>query len=181
MPIHVVEKDVTDERGTLLAFLAGQRGGLRRALLGLTAEQAASVPSASEMSLHALLKHVIQAETGWIEWAKGNAPKSFEETTERWQQGWRPTEEETVEVLLARWDEAAAATERFIRSVDLESTFELPPAPWFPKEASLSMRWLLLHLIEEIARHAGHADIIRETIDGKTAFELVAQEQGEDA
>ena len=40
------------------------------------------------------------------------------------------------------------------------------------------MRWLLLHLVEEIARHAGHADIIRESLDGETAFELVAQEQG---
>lgn len=79
---------------------------------------------------------------------------------------------------LAFWDGVAHETEEFIRSVgSLDDTFPLPEAPWFPK-GEVSMRWLMLHLVEEFARHAGHADIIRESLDGKTAFELVAQEQG---
>ncbi|MCA6092278.1 DinB family protein [Streptomyces sp. SCA3-4] len=176
MPTHVIEKNVSDERGTLLDFLEAQRGGMRRSVLGLTAEQAAAVPSASELSLHALLKHTIQAESNWIERARGaQATQSFEEAMEGWQAGWKPTEEETVAVLLARWAEVAAETERFIRSVPLEDTFALPEAPWFPK-GNVSMRWVMLHLIEEVARHAGHADVIRESIDGKTAFELVDEE-----
>ncbi|MGK5636930.1 DinB family protein [Streptomyces sp. URMC 126] len=179
MPTHVVEKDVSDERGTLLAFLEAQRGGIRRALLGLTAEQALSRPSVSEMSLAGLLKHVDQAESNWLTLAGGDVPDiSFDEAMKQFEAGWRPEERETVPALLARWEETAAAVERFIRAVpSLEDTFALPDAPWFPKGSRVSMRWLLVHLIEEVARHAGHADIIRESIDGKTAFELVEEEQ----
>ncbi|MFI9206238.1 DinB family protein [Streptomyces sp. NPDC053048] len=176
MPTHVVEKNVADECGTLLAFLDAQRGGVRRSVLGLTDEQASTRPSASELSLRALLKHVIGAEREWVERARGMAPESFEESMAGWEEGWRPSEEETVAVLLARWDEVAARTERFVRSAALEDTFPLPEAPWLPQASRVSMRWLLLHLIEEIARHAGHADIVRESIDGKTAFELVDEE-----
>lgn len=69
--------------------------------------------------------------------------------------------------------------EGFIRSVpSLDDTFPLPEAPWFPKDERVSMRWLLAHLVEEHARHAGHADIIRESLDGRTAFELVAEAGG---
>jgi hypothetical protein len=60
----------------------------------------------------------------------------------------------------------------------LNDTFPLPDQPWFPDGEAVSMRWLLLRLITETARHAGHADIVRESLDGKTAFELVAQQQG---
>ncbi|MEU7601247.1 superoxide dismutase [Ni] [Streptomyces sp. NPDC041003] len=52
----------------------------------------------------------------------------------------------------------------------LDDTFPLPPAPWFPKDGKVSMRWMLLHLVEEFARHAGHADIIRESLDGTRAM-----------
>jgi len=51
--------------------------------------------------------------------------------------------------------------------------------PWFPKDVSAwSVRWVLLHLIEETARHAGHADILRESIDGATALPLMAAAEG---
>jgi hypothetical protein len=47
--------------------------------------------------------------------------------------------------------------------------------PWFPKgQKSWSVRWVILHVINELARHAGHADIVRETIDGATMYELIA-------
>ncbi|MBZ6477655.1 DinB family protein [Streptomyces griseocarneus] len=177
MPTHVVEKNVADERGTLLDFLDAQRGGIRRSVLGLTDEQADATPSASELSLRALLKHAVDGERSWVDRARGLAPENFEESMAQWQAGWRPTEDETVAALLARWDEVAADTERFVLSVNLEDTFPLPDAPWFPQASSVSVRWLLLHLIEEIARHAGHADIVRESLDGKTAFELLAEQQ----
>lgn len=174
MPTLVIEKDTGDELGTLLAFLDAQRGGVRRALHGLTEEQAASRPSASEMSLAGLLKHLVHVEHNWVNRAQG-IELDREEAMKRFQEAWHPAEGETVAALLAQWDEVAAGTERFVRSVPMERVFALPEAPWFPKDARVSTRWLLLHLIEETARHAGHADIIRETIDGKTAFELVAE------
>ncbi|MFI1971584.1 hypothetical protein BLA24_16670 [Streptomyces cinnamoneus] len=176
MPTHVIEKDFSDERATLLAFLEAQRGGLRRALLGLTEEQAAAKPSASELSLGGLLKHVAETEQGWVRRAQG-LPPAVERDEKTWSDSFRLTGDETVKGQLAHWAAVAAETERFIYSVQsLEENFALPEAPWFPK-ARVSMRWLVLHLIEETARHAGHADVIRESLDGKTAFALVDEER----
>ncbi|MFC5145065.1 DinB family protein [Streptomyces aureoversilis] len=180
MVTHVIEKNPSDERATLLAFVEAQRGGLRRAVLGLTDEQAALKPSASELSLGGLLKHVTQAERNWLLLAQGRADETGHDES-AWADGFRLLEGETVAGVLARWEQVAAETEEFIRSVpSLEDTFPLPPAPWFPADARVSMRWLLLHLVEEMGRHAGHADVIRESLDGKTAFELVALASGED-
>ncbi|MCX4907752.1 DinB family protein [Streptomyces sp. NBC_00878] len=178
MVTHVSLEAHDDERGALLAFLAEQRGGIRRTLLGLTEEQAASRPSASELSLSGLLKHVAEVEQGWVARAKGEPPAVARDES-NWHECFALVDGESVESQLAYWEKVAADTESFIRSVpSLDDTFPLPPAPWFPPEGRVSMRWLALHLIRETARHAGHADIIRESLDGKTAFELVAQEQG---
>ncbi|MFJ8082060.1 DinB family protein [Streptomyces sp. NPDC096205] len=178
MPTHVPAEAHGDERGALLNFVEAQRGGLRRSLLGLTDEQAAQAPSASELSLSGLVKHVAEVELNWLRMAQ-QKPNDRARTEETWAEGFRLVEGETVAEILAFWDGVAREIEEFIRSVpSLDDTFPLPPAPWFPKDGRVSMRWLMLHLVEEIARHAGHADIVRESLDGKTAFELVAQEQG---
>lgn len=55
----------------------------------------------------------------------------------------------------------------------------IPPAPWFPTEGEWTVRWVALHLVEELARHAGHADILRESLDGKGTYELNARSDGE--
>ncbi|MET9643890.1 DinB family protein [Streptomyces syringium] len=178
MVTHVIEKNPADERGTLLAFVEAQRGGLRRALLGLGKEQATATPSASELSLGGLLKHVAETEHTWVRLAQ-QLPPEVERDESTWADSFRLTESESVEGTLAYWDRVAEETERFIRSADsLEQTFPLPDAPWYPPSSRVSLRWLLLHLVEEIGRHAGHADVIRESLDGKTAFELVAEAQG---
>ncbi|MCX5398733.1 DinB family protein [Streptomyces sp. NBC_00102] len=174
MVTHVSETH-GDERGTLLGFVEAQRGAIRRTLLGLTEEQAASRPSASELSLSGLAKHVAETELNWLRMAQ-RRPNEKARTQETWGDSFRLVGEETVAEVLAFWDGVAAETEKFIRSVpDLDDSFPLPEAPWFPKDEEVSMRWLLVHLVEEIARHAGHADIIRESLDGKTAFELIAE------
>jgi uncharacterized damage-inducible protein DinB len=174
MVTHVAAETQGDERGALLSFLEEQRGGIRRALLGLTEEQAASRPSASELSLSGLLKHVTEVEQGWIARAKGERP-AVKRDESNWHECFVLVGDESAESELAHWEKVAAETEAFLRSVpSLDDTFALPNDPWFPPEARVSMRWLALHLIRETARHAGHADIIRESLDGKTAFELVA-------
>lgn len=178
MVTHVNAEAPGDERGALLAFLDAERGGIRRALIGLSDEQAATKPSASELSLSGLLKHVAEVEESWISRAMGVAP-AVERTEANWDECFRLTDDETVDSALAYWRQVAARTEEFIRSrPTLDETFALPDEPWFPKE-DVSMRWVLLRLITEMSRHSGHADIIRETLDGKTAFELVALERGE--
>ncbi|GAA0617126.1 DinB family protein [Streptomyces crystallinus] len=178
MVTHVPAEARGDERGALLAFVEAQRGGLRRTLLGLTEEQAASRPSASELSLSGLLKHVAECELIWLRLAQ-QRPNERQRDESTWQESFVLVGDETVPQMLAFWDGVAAETEEFIRTVpSLDDTFPLPPAPWFPKDGQVSMRWFLLHLIEEFGRHAGHADIVRESLDGKTAFELVALANG---
>ena len=178
MVMHVPAEAHGDERGALLAFLDQARGGIRRALLGLSDEQAASRPSAGELSLSGLLKHVAEAEQGWVARAKGQDPAVHRDES-NWHECFQLVGAETVDSQLAYWDQVAKETEEFIRSApDLNETFALPDQPWFPKER-VSLRWLLLRLISEVDRHAGHADIIRESLDGKTAFELVDQAQGQ--
>lgn len=174
MVTHVPAEAHGDERGALLNFVEAQRGAIRRSVLGLTEEQAASRPSASELSLSGLLKHVAETELNWLRMAQ-QKPNERQRTEETWADSFRLVDGETVPEVLIFWDGVAKETEEFLRSVpSLDDTFPLPEAPWFPKEGRVSMRWLLLHLVEETGRHAGHADIIRESLDGKGAFDLVA-------
>ncbi|NEA47364.1 DinB family protein [Streptomyces sp. SID10815] len=174
MVTHVGAEERGDERGALLAFLAEQRGGIRRALLGLTEEQARSRPSASDLSLGGLLKHVAEVEQGWLARAR-QEPPAIARDASNWHECFELGADETVAGQLEYWAEVAADTEAYIRSApSLDDTFPLPDEPWFPPDEGVSLRWLCLHLIRETARHAGHADIIRESLDGRTAFELVA-------
>ncbi|MFE2917712.1 DinB family protein [Kitasatospora indigofera] len=165
------------ELESLLAFLAAQRGAIRRAALGLTDEQAAATPTAGALSVGGLVKHAANRERGWIVGTLmgrdlGERP---DETT--WADDFRLLEGETLAGWLKEYQEVATETEAIIRGLpSLESDCALPEAPWFPK-GRRTARWILLHLIEEAARHAGHADIVRESIDGRTAFELAEEER----
>ncbi|MFI0191829.1 DinB family protein [Streptomyces sp. NPDC017082] len=177
MVTHVPAEEQGDERGALLAFIEEQRGGIRRALLGLTEEQARTRPSASELSLGGLLKHVVEVEQSWAARAR-QEPPAVRRDASNWHETFQLVGEETVAGQLAYWERVVAGTERLVRAApSLDDTFPLPPDPWFPPEGRVSLRWLCLHLIRETARHAGHADIIRESLDGRTAFELVALER----
>ncbi|MEU9357229.1 DinB family protein [Streptomyces sp. NPDC048301] len=179
MVTHVPAEKPGDERGALLAFVEAQRGAVRRSVLGLTEEQAASRPGVSELSLSGLLKHVAEMELNWLRLAQ-QRPNERQRSEATWGDSFRLVDDETVPEMLEFWSGVAAETEAFIRH-DVESmddTFPLPPAPWYPEDEHCSMRWLLVHLVEEIARHAGHADILRETLDGRTALDLVAEEAG---
>lgn len=174
MPTPVTPEAYGDERGALLGYLDAQRGAIRRAVHGLTEEQANSTPSASALSVAGVLKHVAEGEAGWLRTMRGE-PVNFAdpETIKQWEASFGLTGEETVESMLAYYEKVAQETEETVRAVpSLDDTFDLPKAPW-DEGGPRSWRWALLHLIEEVARHAGHADVIRESIDGKGAFDLV--------
>ena len=165
---------VPDERSGLLGFLAQQRRVLKHAAYGLTEEQLRATPSASALSVGGLLKHVAFTERGWVARITGGPDPSTEEA---YHQQFTLSESDTLESLLADIDAVAAETEAAVAAVDdLGQAVPVPKdQPWFPKDIDAwSVRWVLLHLIEEIARHAGHADIIRESVDGATGYELLA-------
>jgi uncharacterized damage-inducible protein DinB len=169
---------VADERDGLLAYLAQQRHVLRVAAYGLTEEQARATPSASALSIAALVKHVTVTERAWIDRVLRRESPGGEN---RYGESFEVGPGDTLAGLLADLDEAAKETEAVVADIaDLGQEVPVPPGvPWFPADVKAwSVRWVLLHLIEETARHAGHADIVRESIDGATAFALMAGLEG---
>ncbi|WP_216214451.1 DinB family protein [Amycolatopsis aidingensis] len=174
MPGNV--RPVTDERDALLAFLEQQRDVLRIAAYGLTEEQARATPTASSLSVGGLIKHVTATERGWMDTVLQRTQPVTQEQLDKYGDDFLLGADETLAEIIADSRRAAEETEEIIRGIpDLGRPVPVPDAPWNPKDIEAwSVRWVLLHLIEEIARHAGHADIIRESVDGATAFELMA-------
>lgn len=171
---------VADERDGLLAYLSQQRQGLRLAAYGLSDEQARRTTTASSLSVGGLIKHVSSSEKGWIDLVAGGNQDSFGDFA-RYMEGFRLGEDETLEQVLAVYDDVAKRTESVIATIaDLGREVPVPTnAPWFPDDVEAwSVRWVLLHLIEETALHAGHADIVRECLDGATAGPLLAAAEG---
>ena len=162
-----------------MAYLAQQRLALRATVHGLTDEQARAKPSASSLSLGGLIKHAAHCERGWV---AGIIANRLPETERDWVTEFQLQEGETLEGILAFYDEVAQETEAIIAEIpDLGQEVPAPPAPWYPSNVKFwSVRWVLLHLIEEISRHGGHADIVRESLDGKTWYELMAAAEGWD-
>lgn len=174
------------ERSDLLSALARHRGFLTQTIQGVTAEQAASAPTVSELCLGGLIKHVGVTERRWIDFA-AHGPEAFGPEIDWSQVDWanlaadpavsatfaeRAAEFEmlpgdTVDGVLADYAAVAADTERIVGDLaDLNASHALPAAPWFEPGARWSVRRVLLHVVAETSQHAGHADILRETIDG---------------
>ena len=169
---------VADERDGLLSYLAQQRRMLRLTAFGLTDEQARGTPSASTLSVGGLIKHCGQAERTWMQTVQG-LPRNADPGQYAASFVMRP--EETLDGILAGYDDATVHTDEVIAAFDdLGAPVPVPKGvPWLPQDIEAwSIRWVLLHLIEETARHAGHADIVRESVDGATWFPLLAAAEG---
>jgi Protein of unknown function (DUF664) len=179
MPGNV--RPVVDERDGLLAYLAQQRDGLRFAVHGLTDEQAASTPTASALSIGGLIKHTARTERYWIVQILAQRPLPELQDPDSYESGFRMAPGETVADVLALQAAVAKETEAIVAEIpDLGQPVPVPKGvPWFPQDVdNWSARWVLLHVIEETARHAGHADIIREALDGATMYQLMAAAEG---
>lgn len=165
-----------DERDQLLAVLAQQRYQLRLTAYGLTDEQAREEHGPSGLSVGGLVKHVTSTEASWIDTVLGKEP-DFEAAQRAYESGFVMSPDETLAELFARYDDVARRTESEIEAVpDLLHPVPVPQGvPWYPDDVDAwTVRWVLLHLVQETARHTGHADIVRELVDGATAFPLMA-------
>ncbi|WP_405583578.1 DinB family protein [Streptomyces sp. NBC_01190] len=162
-----------DERADLLVALAKQRHFLRFTTRDLTDEQAGLRTTASELCLGGLIKHVTSVERLWANFILDgpSAMPDFTAWTEadyaRRAEEFRLLPGETLAGVLADYDEVARRTDQLVSVLpDLSATQPLPRAPWFEADAEWSARRVLMHVIAETAQHAGHADIIRESLDG---------------
>ncbi|MEU8375114.1 DinB family protein [Micromonospora sp. NPDC048894] len=159
------ERVLTGERADLLQAVGMHRGFLRHTVRGLTDAQAATRSTASELCLGGLIKHVTMVEDRWARFMVGGA-EAMESEPVDWVGMFQMTDDDTLVDLLARYAATAARTDELITTLDLDASHPLPVAPWFEPGAAWSVRRTLLHVIGETAQHAGHADIIRESIDG---------------
>jgi len=167
-PISTGQPPLSSERADLLEALGKHRYFLRFTVRDLTDEQAALRTTASRLCLGGLVKHVAETEAGWIDFALRGAPGMANDwDTDQWNSRFDMAAGETLAGLLEQYEQVAARTDTLVATLaDLDVSHPLPEAPWFQPGASWSVRRVLLHIIGETAQHAGHADIIREGIDG---------------
>ncbi|MER6560862.1 DinB family protein [Streptomyces sp. NPDC001027] len=164
---------LTGERADLLAALTKSRHFLRFTTRDLTDEQVGQRTTVSELCLGGLIKHVTSVERNWVGFIL-EGPSAMPDFTKMTQDDWaaraaefRMLPGETLTGVLKEYAEAAYRTDELLTTLpDLDAEQPLPPAPWFEPGARQTARRVLLHIIAETAQHAGHADIIREAIDG---------------
>ncbi|ASR39266.1 hypothetical protein BAY61_13960 [Prauserella marina] len=164
--------ELTGEYADLHEQLAHLRHFLRFTTRDLTDEQVGLRTTASELCLGGLIKHVTAVERAWVAFARGDHgvmewnPEDTAVMAER-DAEFRMLPGETLAGVLGEYAVVAAGTDELLASrPDLDEVHPLPDAPWFEKGKSWSTRRVLLHIAAETAQHAGHADIIREAIDG---------------
>ncbi|MGH9045199.1 MAG: DinB family protein [Acidimicrobiales bacterium] len=159
----------TTEQRDLLQTLDTHRSLFKRALDGMTDEQIAARPTVSELCLGGIVKHLTAVERTWASFVV-NGPRaltSMEEAVSQHRANFQVGASDSLDSLLGEYDRAARETDEVLeRTQDLDADQALPEAPWFEKGARWTARRTFAHLIAETAQHAGHADIIRETIDG---------------
>jgi hypothetical protein len=151
------------EREVLETFLDLYRNILQRKVGGLTDEQlrARHVPSGT--TLAGVVKHLAGVEREWFQCALARRPAEDLGLPEAG--GWIVSGADTGQSLLADYDRACAESRKVAAGLALDET-----AP-HPRLGRVSLRWVYVHMIEETARHAGHADILREQTDGATGFD----------
>jgi hypothetical protein len=160
---------ISGERADILETLAAHRGFLRHTVQGLTDEQAALSPTVSELCLGGLVKHVANTEEGWVDFIlDGPSAMGGGDDWSKHAMSFRMLPGETLSSILERYEAVARRTDELVASLpDLDLSHPLPEAPWFPPGAVRSARRVFLHIVAETAQHAGHADILREAIDGQ--------------
>ena len=158
------------ERDDIIEALRTHRAFLRTTVRGLTDEQATTRTTPSELTLAGLVKHVAITESQWVDFVL-QGTSAMEVGPDEWaehENSFRLLDGETLDGVLDLYEAVARRTDDLVRSLpDLDLSHALPEAPWFAPGARRSARRVFLHVVGETAQHAGHADIIREALDGQ--------------
>lgn len=162
--------DVTGEKDDLLTLLADQRAMFLVTLRGITDEQARQRTTVSELTLGGLLKHLAKGDRGTVNELVARDENATFDLSEI-DGAYELRDDETVAQWLAEYESAAADLEAYVAAVDsLDDLIPQPTAPWAPERVWWSVRRVVLHKLRETAHHSGHADIIREALDGQTTM-----------
>jgi uncharacterized damage-inducible protein DinB len=161
-----------DETATLLSFLDFQRATLAWKCAGLDAAGLRTRIASSSMTLGGMLKHLAYVEDLWCSRSLYGADKAPPWDAVDWDADpdwdWHSAEDDSPEELHTLWQNTVARSRSLIAEALADGGVEqLAQRPW-PDGRAPSLRWILVHLIEEYARHNGHADLIRESVDGLT-------------
>jgi len=170
---------VAGERNALLEYLKYQHTAFLAISHGLTDEQARGTPTASAFCIGSLIKHVTLQQYAWTLSVvstdlRPDDPRSLLGMMADLANKDVLRDDESLDVLLARYRAQNTETLRVFAQADLDATVVVPDhLQALYENPHWTVRWVLLHIIEEFARHAGHADIIRESIDGATMYQLL--------
>lgn len=161
-----------DELATLLGFLDYQRATLAWKSAGLDASGLSATTAASSMTLGGILKHMAYVEDHWFARSLHRLGPSAPWDAVDWKADpdweWHSAAHDTPEQLRALWQEAVEESRsRVAEALDAGGLDQLAKHTW-PDGRAPSLRWILCHMIEEYARHNGHADLLRESVDGAT-------------
>jgi uncharacterized damage-inducible protein DinB len=161
-----------DEIATLLGFLDFQRATLQWKCAGLDAAGMRATVGASPMTLGGMLKHLACVEATWCSWWLHGRDPGTPWNAVDWDAdpdwAWHSAAEDTPEKLFALWQDAVARSRALLAEALADGGLERLTRRPTPYGEAPSVRWILCHLIEEYARHNGHADLIRESVDGLT-------------
>lgn len=161
-----------DEADTLLGFLEYQRETFAWKCAGLDAAGLAATVGASSMTLGGMLTHLAFVEEWWCSrWLHGRdlqPPWATDEWETDPDLDWHEAAGRTPEQLRAIWQDAVARSRALVADALADGGLSRPARRAWPDGRTPSLRWILFHLLEEYARHAGHADLIRESVDGVT-------------
>ena len=173
---------VAGERQALLEYLKYNHTAFLAASHGLTDDQARGRPTVSALSISSLIKHVTLMEYSWTltvavpsQPFPADDPRSLVGMMTDFENKEAVRDDESLTDLLRTYSAQNAETIRVFTDADLDALTDVPPhiGDVYPDTCEWTARWVLLHIIEEFARHAGQADIIRESIDGATMYELL--------
>ncbi len=161
-----------DETATLLGFLDYQRATLAWKCEGLDAAGLRATTGASSMTLGGLLKHLALVEEVWFSrWLHGHDRQPPWDTVDWSADGdwdWHSAAHDSPEQLIALWEDAVARSRVLVAEALVDGGPDQLSQRRWPNGEAVSLRWILCHMIEEYARHNGHADLLRESVDGQT-------------
>jgi uncharacterized damage-inducible protein DinB len=161
-----------DETATLLGFLDYQRATFAWKCRGVDSAGLVVTVGVSSMTLGGMLKHMAYVEQSWFSRSLHDRQAEPPWDTVDWKADpdweWHSAAQDSPEQLFAMWDGAVARSRELVTEALADGGLDQPARRSWPDGTAPSLRWIICHMIEEYARHNGHADLLRESIDGVT-------------